>query len=533
MRYKWEKVLFGIACFLSFVFISGNAMPKYPNEYCPDVYNSSKHCLLRSGSLNRIYWNHYAGLLCYNYTNSARFVNKYQYDLAFNFTCKNVTILLPVALVDNNTIALFDYNHAESAELLKKSFSTDELYENYIKCCSDAVDCCDNEMTNENIVSTSTQCPVIWDGWSCFPQTQVNTTQTLPCSSQAYQSPDKVCTLKSKKDCLWNSNISQAIWNQQTDYTGCAIAPVYLKRYNYHVTALLVCTVCCMPAIIIFLAIPVFRDTLRVVLHRNLLIAIVVRNVLTIMAKKLVIIDALLSTDLSHHVMENNSVACRVLAFFVGAATNATFACMLMDGYYLHKVIVRTFAKNPQLITIYGVTAVLTLLPSIIWVSVVASHHRESCWMVDTNGEQWSVDSFRVVILVINTLLLMDIIRVMLFKMKQKGPTKQTKVAFRATLFLIPLFGLHIFITAKKIVINDTCLAEDVYDYFRYTMEASQGICVALFFCYANSEVHYEVGNAIRKTTIHLNQKFGWNIKWKSTSNRRTTTASYLEPQSK
>lgn len=48
--------------------------------------------------------------------------------------------------------------------------------------------------------------------------------------------------------------------------------------------------------------------------------------------------------------------------------------------------------------------------------------------MVDTNGEQWSVDSFRVVILVINTLLLMDIIRVMLFKMKQKGPTKQTKL---------------------------------------------------------------------------------------------------------
>lgn len=163
--------------------------------------------------------------------------------------------------------------------------------------------------------------------------------------------------VKSKKDCFWNSNLNEAVWNQQTDYTGCAIAPVYLKRYNYHVTALLVCTVCCMPAIIIFLTIPVFRDTLRVVLHRNLLIAIVVRNVLTIMAKKLVIIDALLSTDESHHVMENNSVACRVLAFFVGAATNATFACMLMDGYYLHKVIVRTFAKNPQLITIYGVTA--------------------------------------------------------------------------------------------------------------------------------------------------------------------------------
>lgn len=53
----------------------------------------------------------------------------------------------------------------------------------------------------------------------------------------------------------------------------------------------------------------------------------------------------------------------------------------------------------------------------------------------------------------------------------------------------MPLFGLHILITAKKIVIDNSCLAEDVYDYFRYTMEAIQGIYVALFFCYANGEV--------------------------------------------
>lgn len=147
------------------------------------------------------------------------------------------------------------------------------------------------------------------------------------------------------------------MWNQKTDYTGCALTPVYLRRYNYYVTALFVCIVCCIPAIIIFLAIPVFRDTLRVILHRNLLIAIVVRDILIIMAKKIVMIDALLPPLISHHVIEKNSISCRVLAFFVSAATNSTYACMLMDGLYLHRVIVRTFSKSPRLITIYTVVA--------------------------------------------------------------------------------------------------------------------------------------------------------------------------------
>lgn len=49
-------------------------------------------------------------------------------------------------------------------------------------------------------------CPAVWDAWSCFPQTPVNTIQTLPCSSQAYQSPDKVCTCKWKTDNPINSS---------------------------------------------------------------------------------------------------------------------------------------------------------------------------------------------------------------------------------------------------------------------------------------------------------------------------------------
>ncbi|KAH1022500.1 hypothetical protein HUJ04_011893 [Dendroctonus ponderosae] len=534
---KMQWIAFARKVFIGFVFLiltrfnENTALPNNGTlDYCLTGYDESKACSIRGNLLAQPIWNHYAGYLCYNYTNSARFSQKF--NATFKYVNCSGTIYhrpVPAAVVDNTTIALFDYKHEESAALLRKSFKTDELFDNFVKCCEEAEDCCTNAMNNENIVSTADFCPVVWDAWSCFPQTAVNTIQSLPCSSQAYQSPDKVCTLESEKSCQFNETIQLAEWNQQTDYSNCAIASIYLARYNYHVSALYVCIVCSLPAILIFLAIPVFRDNSRVILHRNLLISIVIRNVLTIMAKKIVIIDALLSPTASNQVMDNNPVGCRLLSFFVSAATNSTYACMMVDGYYLHKVIVRTFAKEPPLVFLYSLVAVLTFLPSIIWASIVAANERTSCWMVDTNGEQWSVDSFRMVILFINTVLLLDIVRVMISKMKQGGTTRQTKAAFRATLFLIPLFGLHIFITAKKIVINDTCWAEDIYDYFRYTMEASQGIFVAILFCYANAEVHNELNNLFRKLSIQLNQRLGWNFA-RTAARRRTTTATYVQP---
>lgn len=44
--------------------------------------------------------------------------------------------------------------------------------------------------------------------------------------------------------------------------------------------------------------------------------------------------------------MENNGVGCRVLSYFENSAKNCIYGCMLLDGFYLHKVIVRTFARE-------------------------------------------------------------------------------------------------------------------------------------------------------------------------------------------
>lgn len=60
----------------------------------------------------------------------------------------------------------------------------------------------------------------------------------------------------------------------------------------------------------------------------------------------------------------------------------------------------------------------------------------------------------------------------------------------RATLFLLPLFGLHIILVSNRNIVGDTCFEEDIFYYFSYIMEGLQGVMVAFCFCYINSEVN-------------------------------------------
>ncbi|XP_019875501.2 calcitonin receptor-like [Aethina tumida] len=410
-------------------------------------------------------------------------------------------------------------------EILKTLFKSEEFFLIFLDCLQEAEKCCFEDMTIENIFPSEQECSVVWDAWSCFPRTPVNTTKKLVCSKQAYSSLTDYCTLESEKVCFFNETTGKAQWIEQTDYNNCAIAPVYKRRHKYNVITLHICNVVDVPAILIFLLYRKLRQSTRMSLHRNLLIAIVIRNVLTIMTKELIIIDQLNVN--TKNVMGENGVPCRVLAFFENVFKNAIFACMVIDGYYLHKQIVRNHAPEPKKLTLSLVSVVLSLVPSLIWATLKGVNEGGYCWMVDSNNEQWTGDGFRILVLIINILILVDIIRIIFTRMRHGGTSRQTKAALKSTLFLIPLFGLQFLVTAKKMVLNDTCVAEDAYEYTKYSMEAFQGIMVAILFCYASSEVHVEINNTYRKVRIFLEDRFGIAYN-KGNIDRRATTATFV-----
>lgn len=156
--------------------------------------------------------------------------------------------------------------------------------------------------------------------------------------------------MQSEKYCFPNGT-----WLQQTDYAPCAIAPTLRSRHTYNVISLGVAAALSLPAVLIFFSWAKFRKNLRFVLHRNLILIIIIRSILTIMSKKLIILDTLNTDESKTTVMDENSAGCRILAFFENAAKNGMYACMLADGFYLHKLIVRPFADDPNLIIIYAV----------------------------------------------------------------------------------------------------------------------------------------------------------------------------------
>lgn len=81
---------------------------------------------------------------------------------------------------------------------------------------------------------------------------------------------------------------------------------------------------------------------------------IILRNILTIITKQVILLGYL---DRRNKVMQNNGVGCRTLVFFENASKNAMFASMLADGYYLHQLIVRPFAKDVPMKYIYFIVA--------------------------------------------------------------------------------------------------------------------------------------------------------------------------------
>ncbi|XP_063893171.1 uncharacterized protein LOC110373470 isoform X1 [Helicoverpa armigera] len=367
------------------------------------------------------------------------------------------------------------------------------------RCFYAASDCCSHYMPDTLNVSVSTyrylldtsQCEATFDGWTCWQEAYVGALATEICSEFAYSNTGPSCHHYSSKQCHTN-----ATWELQTDYSTCSITPRLLRRYQFYIAVLSISIIACLPAVFIFCFYKRLRIT-RVALHRNLLIAIIVRNALVIVSRSEIYIDEL--TNAGETVMSSHGVACRILAFAERVAGNIVFVCMLVEGLYLHRSIVAVFKQKLKIKWLYSIGAVIALAPAISWAAVMAVHNDHSCWLIYTvRHVQWILDVPRIAILLVNTGLFIDVLRVLLTKIRNSENANQLSTA-KATLFLMPIFGTQFLLTAFRPATNN-CTEEQIYYYASYTVEGLQGLIVALLYCYINREVHSLIKATYRKT---------------------------------
>lgn len=60
-------------------------------------------------------------------------------------------------------------------------------------------------------------------------------------------------------------------------------------------------------------------------------------------------------TNSGDTIMSNHGIACRILAVAERAAANVVFVCMLVEGIYLHRLIVAVFRKKLNIKWLYAI----------------------------------------------------------------------------------------------------------------------------------------------------------------------------------
>ncbi|CAG5126257.1 unnamed protein product [Candidula unifasciata] len=111
-----------------------------------------------------------------------------------------------------------------------------------------------------------------------------------------------------------------------------------------------------------------------------------------------------------------------------------------------------------------------------------------SCWFYPT-WTMWILSTPVVVSLGINFILLLNILRILLSKIRAFNTAEhnQNRRAVKATLILVPLLGLQNLLTLVKPPLDDQ--ATFAWNITSAVLVSFQGAAVALIFCFFNGEV--------------------------------------------
>ncbi|XP_063360255.1 uncharacterized protein LOC134649434 isoform X2 [Cydia amplana] len=481
----------------------------YVCEEPPDTAppESNRTCNYRNVDYHEQIYKWVAGRGCLLYTPDFLYVDGTN-SLNLNSACIYGNLRAPCLeiLKEDGTYACYPFDPGlEEVVVAVKNALIPSAHGRWERCFEEAANCCNQYMAPESAIRKSYlidilevyaeneehECSPTFDGWTCWVPAPVGTTAVEVCSEFAYSNQGPTCHHFSSKQCYQNGT-----WELQTDYSTCSITSRLLRRYRFYIAMLAFSIASCLPAVAIFFFYKRLRVT-RVALHRNLLIAIVIRNILVIISRSVIYIDEL--TNSGETAMSTHAVGCRILAILEKIAANAVFVCMLVEGVYLHRMIVTTFRRNLKVKWLYAMGAVITIFPVIAWSIVMGLLDDHSCWVVYTvNHIQWILDAPRLAVLLINTALFIDVLRVLLTKIRNSENANQLSTT-KATLFLMPIFGSQFLLTAFRP--NTTnCTGEQIYYYVTYAIEGLQGFVVAMLYCYVNKEVRMLIKATYQKT---------------------------------
>ncbi|XP_038138088.1 calcitonin gene-related peptide type 1 receptor [Cyprinodon tularosa] len=330
------------------------------------------------------------------------------------------------------------------------------------------------------IKSAGPMCNTTWDGWLCWEQTEPGVKrQNCPDYFHDFDTQamaEKVCTNTGEWGRHPESNRTWTDFNScqfnNTDRTPATMTHFYLTMIGHGLSLI---------SLLISLGIFFYFKTLsceRITLHKNLFLSFVLNSVITVTWLCEVRKDSL-----------SNQGVCKLLAFIHLYIMGCNYFWMLCEGIYLHTlIVVAVFAEKQHLLWYYLLGWGFPLVPAVIYSIARFCYYNDRCWGSSDTSLLYIIHAPFCTALVVNFFFLLNIIRVIITKLRVTHQAESSLYmrAVRATLILIPLLGIQYVLLGYKPL--DPWIIE-IYLYIMNIAMHYQGLLVSTIFCFFNGEV--------------------------------------------
>uniref|UniRef100_A0A8C3SXL4 Calcitonin gene-related peptide type 1 receptor n=1 Tax=Chelydra serpentina TaxID=8475 RepID=A0A8C3SXL4_CHESE len=338
-------------------------------------------------------------------------------------------------------------------------------------------------------------CNRTWDGWLCWNDVAAGTVSVQRCPDyfQDFNPSEKVTKICDQNGNWFRHPESNRTW---TNYTQCN-----LHTHEKVKTALN----------LYYLAIIGHVCLKMITLHKNLFFSFVCNSIVTIIW--------LAAVANNQQLVATNPVSCKIYQFLYQYLMGCNYFWMLCEGIYLHTlIVVAVFAEKQHLMWYYLLGWGFPLIPACIHAIARSLYFNDNCWISSETHLLYIIHGPICAALVVNLFFLLNIVRVLITKLKvtHQAETSLYMKAVRATLILVPLLGIEFVLFPWQ---PGGRIAEEVYNYVMHILTHYQGLLVSTIFCFFNGEVQA----VLRR---HWNQ---YRIQFEHSSNHSDAmrTASY------
>ncbi|XP_061185866.1 calcitonin gene-related peptide type 1 receptor-like [Saccostrea echinata] len=451
-----------------------------------------QHCRERSGAeLTDQAYKHTTCSLCYQFL--------IKENIAFRtFYYSRSTGEICLSSSNQSEVFCPSYENNTIMNYVCETLSTVEKCNQWKMCCESAWECCLSQKLYNTTTLEGAFCPMTWDGWECWGRTQAGKVVSHKCPSFISYTPKEA---EARKFCTENGTWwRDSSRHEHTDYDQCLSVTKLQEKINFFKEVTLVRIAVnsvgllfLLSSIGLFLLYRQLRIQQRIKLHVHLFLSLLVRGIIELCWD--VVIRYKRVEDNSHH---TDQIGCKILFVLNRFGWSAPFFWMLCEGFFLHRLLIKTFERQKTLIFYYlfgwGTPLVLTITYLIAKISSDSSSETASennCWLdSSSSGKElyWIIFAPTILCLLLNLLFFINILRILVRQVRTlPSEPSNFRKAIKATFILIPLFGLHQFF-----LIYQPTAEESAYNFFQMAggiINNAQGIIVALIFCFANGEV--------------------------------------------